>query len=86
MMFNDDDSKQPKVITINFKRLRMRDLHSLKKGGTEDELAALVPILARVTDLSEDEVWDLDLETMVRLQNELSDAMENIAKKPNGGS
>lgn len=85
MMFNDD-TQQPKVITINFKRLRMRDLHALKKGSTEDELAALVPILARVTELTEDEVWDLDLETMVRLQDELSDAMDNIAKKPSGGS
>jgi hypothetical protein len=83
---NDQPSDQPKQITINFKRLRMRDLQGLKKSASEDDLSFLVPILSRVTGLTEDEVWDLDIETMVRLQTELSEAMENVAKKANGGN
>lgn len=76
----------PRSITINLKKLRMRDLHALKarKEG-DDEFSVMIPIMARCTGLTEDEVWDLDFETSMRIQEELGAAMDDVVKKTNAG-
>lgn len=74
---------QPTQITINMKNLRMRDLNALEKasqsGGTD--WSVMVPVMARVTGLTEDQVWDFDLETMMIVQKSLNAAMTDVVKK-----
>jgi len=80
------DSNEPRKITIDLKKLKMKDLRSLKsKGPNDDEYEAMIPIIARCTGLTEDEVWDLDFESMMQIQNELNTAMEDVLKKTNAG-
>jgi len=77
-MFNEN-------ITIDMRRLRMRDINALEEnkesGGS---LSSIIPILARVTNKTEDEVWDWDFETMMKVQTELDRAMKDIVKKTSG--
>lgn len=76
----------PRHITINLKKLRMRDLGAMKKRKEDDdEFGTMVPIMARVTGLTEDEVWDLDFETSMRIQEEIGQAMDEVVKKTSGG-
>jgi hypothetical protein len=64
----------------------MRDLGALKKRKEDDdEFATMVPIMARVTGLTEDEVWDLDFETSMQIQEELGRAMDDVVKKTSAG-
>jgi hypothetical protein len=84
-MFVEDD--QPKKITIDMKRLRLRDFAKINTVGTDaSDFGVIIPILARVCNLTEDEVWDWDFETMMVVQRQLNTAMDDVLKKTSGGS
>lgn len=82
----DDDLK----ITVDMRRLRMRDIALLEKNLTKSDGSvdwdALVPIIARVTNMTPDAVWDWPFETMMLVQKQLNDAMGDIVKKTSGDS
>ena len=77
---------QPQMITIDLKRLRMRDLNKMKDSSDSSDWATIVPIIARVTSLTEDQVWDLDIETLITVQTAISNSMDDVLKKTNAGS
>lgn len=71
-------------ITIDLKRLRLRDISRLEKGGDMKDWDVMIPILARVTGKSEDEVWDWNFEMVISVQERLNDAVGDVLKKTNG--
>jgi hypothetical protein len=81
--------EKPTLITIDLRRLRMRDIAKLDDAKTEasgNNWGAVIPIIARVTGLTPDQVWDLDFETMMKVQNHLNEAMTDVLKKTNADS
>ena len=82
-------NETPTLITIDLRRLRMRDIAKIedaKAEGGSDNWNTVIPIIARVTGLTPDQVWDLDFETMMKVQNHLNDAMSDVLKKTNADS
>jgi len=81
--------EKPTLITIDLRRLRMRDIAKLDDAKTEanaNNWSTVIPIIARVTGLTPDQVWDLDFETMMKVQNHLNEAMTDVLKKTNADS
>lgn len=83
---NDDAASTPKQIVVDLKRLRMRDFAKLEKSQENTDFATMVPIFARVCNQTEDEVWDWDIETMFAVQQQVSNAMDDVLKKTRGAS
>jgi hypothetical protein len=88
-MFVEDNTNDaaPKKIQVDLKRLRLRDMTMLEKlrdGNTD--FSVMVPVFARVCNLTEDEVWDWDFETLMTVQHHMNTAMDDVLKKTNGGS
>lgn len=80
------DNSEPLHITINMKRLRMRDIDKLNKAqkSGQSDFEVMVPVFARVCNLTEEEVWDWDVETIQKVQVYIQEAMSNgIVKKTN---
>lgn len=74
-------------ITIDIKRLRLRDMEALRKiKADSNDLGVLVPLLSRLTGVEEEAIWDWDFETLMTVQKAVSDEIDNIVKKTNGGA
>jgi hypothetical protein len=88
-MFVEDTNHDaaPKKIQVDLKRLRLRDMTMLEKlrDGNSD-FSVMVPVFARVCNLTEAEVWDWDFETLMTVQSHMNTAMDDVLKKTNGGS
>ena len=77
---------KPVVITVDLRKLRMRDLNELNKSADTNDMSAMIPIISRVTGLTPDQVWDLDFETIITIQNQINLHMNDVLKKTNAGS
>lgn len=77
---------KPVVITVDLRKLRMRDLNELNKSADTNDMSAMIPIISRVTGLTQDHVWDLDFETIITIQNQINLHMSDVLKKTNTGS
>lgn len=77
---------KPVVITVDLRKLRMRDLNELNKSADTNDMSAMIPIISRVTGLTQDQVWDLDFETIITIQNQINLHMSDVLKKTNTGS
>ena len=77
---------KPVVITVDLRKLRMRDLNELNKSADTNDMSAMIPIISRVTGLTPDQVWDLDFETIITIQNQINIHMNDVLKKTNAGS
>lgn len=88
-----DESPKPKPIVVDLKRLRMREIAKFTEmqnagnsGNDMAQLALMVPLMARICNLTEEEVWDWDFETMMVVQEQINTAMADVLKKTKGGS
>ncbi len=77
---------KPVVITVDLRKMRMRDLNELNKSADTNDMSAMIPIISRVTGLTPDQVWDLDFETIITIQNQINMHMNDVLKKTNAGS
>ena len=77
---------KPVVITVDLRKMRMRDLNELNKSAETNDMSAMIPIISRVTGLTPDQVWDLDFETIITIQNQINIHMSDVLKKTNAGS
>jgi hypothetical protein len=75
------------TITVDMTRLRVRDLDRLakaQKNSEANDFEVLVPLIARVCNLSEDEVWDWDIPTLNEIQQTINESIESgTVKKTN---
>lgn len=72
-------------IVIDVKRLRMRD-YALIERKDNVSIIDMIPLLARISNFTEDELLDLELEEFTNVQNKVIDAIGDIVKKANAGS
>lgn len=77
-----------KPIEINLTRLRMRDYETMNtmKGSNIEMMMKLIPIIGRISNYSEEELWDMEIETFGNVQNAFFEAMDNIVKKATAGN
>ncbi len=77
-----------KPIEINIARLRMRDYDTIigMKGSNIEMMMKLVPVIARISNYSEDELWDMELDEYGAVQSAFFEAMDNIVKKATAGN
>jgi|DEB19_MinimDraft_3_1074340.scaffolds.fasta_scaffold67125_2 hypothetical protein len=74
-----------KEIVINVKRLKMRD-YALLERKDNVSINEWIPLIARISNFTEDELLDLELDEFNVVQQRLQDAMGDIVKKANAGS
>lgn len=77
-------------IQIDMTRLRVRDIDALNRASKNNlegnEFSLMIPILARLCNITEDEVWDWDIPTLNQVITVVNDSMNSTVKKTNGGS
>ena len=74
-----------KEIVINVKRLKMRDYALLERKDNVG-IGEWIPLIARISNFTEEELLDLELDDFNLVQQRLLDAMGDIVKKANAGS
>jgi hypothetical protein len=85
-LWSAEEVQSNPFITIDITRMRMSDyvLFEEYKGVLPTKLQC--KLLAKVSQFSEEEILDLDIEQYAAANRALNDAMENILKKVNAGS
>jgi len=78
-------STMNKEIVINVKRLKMRDYALLERKDNVG-IGEWIPLIARISNFTEEELLDLELDEFNVVQQRLQDAMGDIVKKANAGS
>lgn len=78
-------SGEIKEIVIDIRRLKMRD-YALIQRTEEPTITELISLLARISNYTEDELLDLEIDEFNDVQNRLTDAVNNIVKKTTAGS
>ena len=78
-------SGEMKEIVIDIRRLKMRD-YALIQRTEEPSITELISLLARISNYTEDELLDLEIDEFNDVQNRLTDAVNNIVKKTTAGS
>jgi len=78
-------SGEIKEIVIDIRRLKMRD-YALIQRTEEPSITELISLLARISNYTEDELLDLEIDEFNDVQNRLTDAVNNIVKKTTAGS
>ena len=84
----EENEKPMKPIEINIRRMKMKDynaISSLKDAGFE-AMAVLIVIIGRISNYSEEELWDMELDEYNKVQIAFMEAMDNIVKKTNAGN
>lgn len=84
----EENEKPMKPIEINIRRMRMKDydaIASVKTGGWEANTIMLT-IIGRISNYSEAELWDMELDDFLKVQTAFLDAMDNVVKKANAGN
>lgn len=78
----------PKPISIDVRRLKMKDYNAITELKTEgfSVTKTLIPILGRISNYSEDELWDMEVDQYNAVQNAFFEAVDNIVKKTNAGN
>lgn len=74
-----------KEIVIDVKRLKMRDYALLERKDAVG-ISEWIPLIARISNFTEDELLDLELDDFNVVQQRLLDAMGDIVKKATAGS
>jgi hypothetical protein len=72
--------------TINVRKLSMKDWDAIESNGGTTPTKMKISVLARVTETSEEEMWNLDIESYALLSIALDQAMSNLIKKMNAGN
>jgi len=78
-------STMNKEIVINVKRLKMRDYALLERKDNVG-IGEWIPLIARISNFTEEELLDLELDDFNLVQQRLLDAMGDIVKKATAGS
>lgn len=78
-------SENIREIVIDVKRLRMRD-YALIERKDNVSIIDMIPLMARISNFTEDELLDLEIDEFTVIQNKLIDAIGDIVKKANAGS
>ena len=78
-------SGEIKEIVIDIRRLKMRD-YALIQRTEEPSITELISLLARISNYTEDELLDLEIDEFNDVQNRLTDAVNNIVKKTTAGN
>jgi hypothetical protein len=89
MLLNLEESKPPmKPIEINVRRLKMKDYHAISnsKGSGWEVNAMLITIIGRISNYSEEELWEMELDEYNKVQDAFMEAMDNVVKKANAGN
>jgi hypothetical protein len=83
----DEESKKAvKDVVINFKKMKMKDYAFFESNNVEPKISELIPILGRITNYTESELLELDLDEFLQIQESFSSAVANIVKKTTVGS
>ena len=83
----DEASEKPmKEIVINFKKMKMKDYAFFESSNEQPKVSDLIPVLGRITNYTEAELMDLDLDEFLQVQESFSNAVLNIVKKTTAGS
>jgi hypothetical protein len=89
MLLNVEEQKPlPKSISIDIRRLRMKDYHSISnaKSSGFEVMALLIVIIGRISNYTEEELWEMEMEDYLKVQEAFFEAFDNIVKKTNAGS
>lgn len=78
-------SGEMKEIVVDVRRLKMRDYALINRTETPS-IIEMIPLLARISNYTEDELLDLELEEFTNVQNKVIDAIGDIVKKTTAGS
>jgi|LakMenEpi03Aug12_release.lakeMendotaPanAssembly.Ray.scaffolds.fasta_scaffold210339_2 hypothetical protein len=84
----EENGKLTKPIEINIRRMKMKDydaMANIKTGGWEAN-ALMLTIIGRISNYSEAELWDMELEEFNKVQTAFVEAMDNVVKKANAGN
>jgi len=84
----EENEKPMKPIEINIRRMKMKDynaISNLKEAGFE-AMAVFITIIGRISNYSEEELWDMELEEYNKVQEAFMEAMDNVVKKANAGN
>lgn len=84
----EENEKPMKPIEINIRRMKMKDYHAISavKSTGFEAMAILIVIIGRISNYSEEELWDMELEEYNKVQNAFMEAMDNVVKKANAGN
>lgn len=82
----ETSKKAIKEIIINFKKMKMKDYAFLESTTIEPKINELIPLLGRITNYTESELMELDLDEFLQVQEAFSNAVGNIVKKTTAGS
>ena len=84
----EENEKPMKPIEINIRRMKMKDYNaiSLLKDSGFQAMAVLIVIIGRISNYSEEELWDMELEEYNKVQDAFMEAMDNIVKKASAGN
>lgn len=74
-----------KEIVIDVKRLKMRD-YALLERKDNVSISEWIPLIARISNFTEEELLDLELDDFNLVQERLLNAMGDIVKKATAGS
>jgi hypothetical protein len=88
LLSSEENEKPMKPIEINIRRMKMKDYNAIstvKTGGWEANVV-LISIIGRISNYSEEELWDMELEEYNKVQDAFTEAMDNIVKKANAGN
>lgn len=78
-------SGEMKEIVVDVRRLKMRDYALINRTETPS-IIEMIPLLARISNYTEDELLDLELEEFTNVQNKVIEAIGDIVKKTTAGS
>ena len=84
----EENEKPMKPIEINIRRMKMKDYNAISnlKGVGFEVMAVFITIIGRISNYSEEELWDMELEEYNKVQNAFMEAMDNVVKKANAGN
>jgi prolipoprotein diacylglyceryltransferase len=68
--------------------MKMKDYHAISslKSTDFETMSVLITIIGRISNYSEEELWDMELEEYNKVQEAFMEAMDNIIKKANAGN
>lgn len=83
----DEASEKPmKEIIVYFNRMKMKDYSFFETSGEIPKVSDLIPMLGRITNYTESELMELNLDEFLQVQESFSIAVGNIVKKTTVGS
>lgn len=86
-----ENEKTMKPIEIDVRKLKMKDYKAIDRadkanGNGFEVMETLITIIGRISNYTEDELWDLELDKYNKVQQAFFETMDNIVKKANAGN